>query len=293
MIMNLKKQSIVVTGASGQLGRELCRQLGPAAVPLHREQADLSRPADLRRTFNNIPAEVVINCAGWTDVDAAEVSPEDCCVINDEAVHELALICNKFDATFVQLSTDYVFGADTRRTSPYCEDDCVGPINQYGNSKLAGEKSASRANHSLVVRTCGLYSTNARAPLRSRNFANTMLSLSEKRDSIRVVGDQQCTPSYVPHVAKGVLELLAAQATGIYHVVNDGSASWYDFACELFLAADRKVSVSRITTNEYPAAAQRPLYSVLDTTKFTSVVGHSLPGWKSGIFEYIQSLQTR
>ena len=235
----------------------------------------------------------MINCAGWTDVDAAEASPEDCCVVNAEAVHELALICNKIDATFIQLSTDYVFGADTCRTSPYHEDDCVGPVNQYGSSKLAGEKSASRANHSLVVRTCGLYGINTQAPLRSRNFANTMLSLSEERDSIRVVGDQQCTPSYVPHVAKGILQLLAARATGIYHVVNDGSTSWYDFACELFLAAGRKVSVSRITTDEYPTVAQRPLYSALDTTKFASVVGHSLPSWKSGIFDYVQSLQAR
>ncbi len=267
--------------------------MGPAAVPLHREQADLSRPAGLRRTFNNIPAEVVINCAGWTDVDAAEASPEECHVVNDDAVRELALICNRLDASFIQVSTDYVFGADNSRTSPYAEDDCVGPINQYGKSKLAGEKSAAQANHSLVIRTCGLYAAHIQTLPRSRNFANTMLSLSEERDSIGVVGDQQCTPSYVPHVAKGILQLLAARATGIYHVVNDDSTSWYGFASELFLAARRKASVSKITTDDYPTVAQRPRYSVLDTTKFTSAIGYSLPSWKSGIFEYVQSLEPR
>ena len=238
-----------------------------------------------------MPADVVINCAGWTDVDAAEASPEECHVVNDEAVRELALICNRLNASFIQVSTDYVFGADSSRTSPYREDDCVGPINQYGKSKLAGEQSAARSNRSLVIRTCGLYAAHIQTLPRSRNFANTMLSLSEERDSFGVVGDQQCTPSFVPHVASGILKLLALEATGIYHVINDGSTSWYNFACELFLATGRKVSVTKITTDDYPAVAQRPRYSVLDTTKFTSAIGHSLPSWKSGIFEYVQSLE--
>ena len=236
-------------------------------------------------------AEVVINCAGWTDVDGAEASPEECCVVNDEAVRELALISNRLNASFIQVSTDYVFGADNSRSSPYSEDDCVGPINQYGKSKLAGEKSAAQANCSLIIRTCGLYAAHNQALPLSRNFANTMLSLSEERNSIGVVGDQQCTPSYVPHVARGILQLLAARATGIYHVVNDGSASWHDFARELFLAVGQKVSVTKITTDDYPTVAQRPRYSVLDTTKFTSAIGHSLPNWKSGIFEYAQSIE--
>jgi dTDP-4-dehydrorhamnose reductase len=286
--MTWNQRTIAVTGATGQLGREICRLLGPAAVPLARSQLDLAQPAMIRDVVEKLRPQVVINCAAWTAVDAAESDPDACRLVNADAVGELAAACNAVNATLVQVSTDYVFGTDATRTVPYTETDATGPVNEYGASKLAGEQAAATATRHLVIRTCGLYSAGDHGPVRGRNFADTMLALAAERDELRIVQDQHCTPSFVPHVAAGILRLIDSGAEGLFHVVNSGSTTWYAFARELFRVADLKMKLHPIPTSDYPTPAKRPAYSVLNTNKFSASAGDPLPAWQTGIAEYVR-----
>jgi dTDP-4-dehydrorhamnose reductase len=290
--MNWNQHSIAVTGALGQLGREICRQLGPAAVPLPRAQLDLAQPAMVRGVVEKLHPAVVINCAAWTAVDAAESNPEACRLVNADAVGELAAACSQMDATLVQVSTDYVFGADSNRAATYTETDATGPVNEYGASKLAGEQAAATATRHLIVRTCGLYSVGDQGPVRGRNFADTMLALAAERDELRIVDDQHCTPSFVPHVAAGILRLLRHQATGLFHLVNTGATTWHGFASELFRAAGLTVTLHPLPSSEYPTPATRPGYSVLDTKKFSGVTRDVMPAWQTAIAEYARAVKT-
>jgi dTDP-4-dehydrorhamnose reductase len=265
----------------------MCRQLGPAAVRLPRSKADLTKPATLRDVMESLRPQVVVNCAAWTAVDAAEGDPKACRIVNAEAVGALAAACNAIDATLVQVSTDYVFGTDATRSVPYAEVDATGPVNEYGASKVAGEQAAATAVRHLIVRTCGLYSAGDTGPVRGRNFADTMLALAAERDELRIVHDQHCTPSFVPHVAAGIMRLIDSRAEGLVHVVNSGSTTWHGFATELFHVVGRNITLHPIPTNDYPTPAKRPAYSVLDTTKFSALAGEGLPDWRAGIAEYV------
>jgi len=281
--------SVVVTGAGGQLGSELVRLLGSSAVPLSRADLDLHDPDAVHATISQLTPAAVINCAAWTAVDAAERDPDGCFAVNATAVGHLARACAATGSRFVQVSTDYVFGHDEQRSRPYLEDDPPAPLSVYGASKLAGEQAARGCPRHLVVRTCGLYSAAANGPVRGRNFLDTMLSLAATRRDVRVVADQICTPSYVPHVALGILRLLAAHAEGTFHVTNAGETSWFGLASELFRQAGLPMEVVAIASHEYPSPVARPRYSVLDTGRFTAITGTRLPAWTEGVRDYLQA----
>jgi dTDP-4-dehydrorhamnose reductase len=281
--------SVVVTGATGQLGGELVRLLGSSAVPLSRTDLDLRDPLAIRDTISRLRPAAVISCAAWTAVDAAEQDPDGCFAINATAVGHLAEACAATGSRFVQVSTDYVFGRDEQRTRPYLEDDAPAPLSVYGASKLAGEQASRGCPRHLVVRTCGLYSAAANGPVRGRNFLDTMLSLAATRRDVRVVADQICTPSYVPHVALGILQLLAVHAEGTFHLTNAGETSWFGLASELFRQAGLPMEVVAIASHEYPSPVARPQYSVLDTGRFTAITGTRLPAWTEGVRDYLQA----
>jgi dTDP-4-dehydrorhamnose reductase len=280
--------SIVVTGAYGQLGGELCRQLGPAAVPLDIDTLDLADgPATVERMLALKP-EAVINCAAYTAVDKAESEPEKCRAVNAVAVENLARACGKLDCPLVQISTDYVFGAVPTSSQPWREDDpcCVQGV--YAKTKLEGELAAAKHAKHLIVRTCGLYARPSDP--RAANFVKTMLRLGSSRPELRIVADQHCTPTFVPHLAKAILFLLGQGGKpapwGTYHVTNTGEATWREFATEIFRQAKMQVAIVPITTAEYGAPAARPSYSVLDTTAYHRFGGPAMPDWKTALAEY-------
>jgi dTDP-4-dehydrorhamnose reductase len=277
---------IAVTGAGGQLGGELCRRLQQAAAPLDVPDFDLTDRELVRRALLALRPDAVINTAAFTLVDRAEQEPERCWNINATGVGYLADVCEELRCPLVQISTDYVFGDDADRRTPYCEDDPPGPQGVYGKSKLGGEQQAARWAQHLIVRTCGLYGTPG--PKTPGNFVETMLRLGKERSSLRIVDDQHCTPSYVPHVARAVLFLLESGARGTFHVVNGGATTWYDFAVEIFRQAGLKIALARITTAEYGALAPRPQYSVLDTSRYRSLGGPPLPSWQDALAEYLK-----
>jgi dTDP-4-dehydrorhamnose reductase len=280
--------NILVTGAYGQLGGELCRQLGTRAIAAGSDTLDLSDgPAVAGRVRKLAPA-AVINCAAYTQVDQAESEPEKCRAINAVAVEHLARACDALDCPLVQISTDYVFGAARPQRRPWTERDCPSPQGVYARTKLEGERAAAGHRKHLIVRTCGLYARPSDP--RATNFVKTMLRLAAARPEVRVVADQHCTPTYVPHLARAILFLLDGGGTivpwGAYHVTNAGATSWHEFAVEIFRLAGLPVAVRAITAAEYAAAAPRPSYSVLDTAAYDRVGGPPMPDWRSALVEY-------
>lgn len=276
---------IAVIGRNGQLGWELCRQLGDRALGLTRAELDITNPAEIQRVLDVCRPAAVINTAAYTKVDLAESEPEQCQLVNATAVGYLAEICQRLECPLVQVSSDYVFGAAGMRDRPYVETDPPGPQGQYARSKLAGEEQAATAPRHLIVRTCGLY--GFRPTQSSANFVDTMLRLGRQRPELKIVDDQHCTPSYVVHVAQAILFLLDSEATGTFHVVNTGATTWFDFASEIFRQAGINVRLQRITTAQYGAPAPRPPYSVLDTSKYHALGGPSMPTWQEALAEYL------
>jgi dTDP-4-dehydrorhamnose reductase len=286
--MQFPTRSVVVTGSEGQLGAELCRQLGSAAIGLTRSECDLLDSARLANTIERHRPALIINTAAYTAVDRAETEPALCQAINADAVAALADISRRLDCVLIQISTDYVFGGDTERQSAYREQDEPSPVNVYGQSKLAGERNTATWHKHFVVRTCGLYGPRNKAT--QSNFVDTMLRLSSERDRLRIVDDQHCAPSYTVHVANAILFLAECDAYGTYHVVNSGATTWHAFASEIFKLAGRGTIADKITTSEYGATAERPKYSVLDTGKFEALASAPLPAWRLALAEYLQTL---
>ncbi len=283
---------IAVLGAEGQLGSELCRQLAADAIALDRPVLDLTNRELVARVLAEARPEAVINTAAFTQVDKAEQEPDLCRRVNAEAVGYVADACRRLDCPLLQVSTDYVFGGDAARSTPYREADEPSPQGVYARTKLEGEHEAARWEKHFIVRTCGLY--GRRGPQTpGGSFVDTMLRLGRERGRVSVVDDQHCTPSYVPHIARAMLYLVGTRAWGVYHVVNSGATTWHDFAAEIFRQAGIDVALTRITTAQYGAPAPRPGYSVLDTSKYHALGGPSMPSWQAALGEYLKTLEAR
>lgn len=282
------KMRVVITGAQGQLGSELCRRFGAAAIGVDLDTLDLAKLGAIESALDRLRPDIVINCAAYTNVDRAETEPEICFRVNADAVDVIAGYCRKHNQPLVQISTDYVFSG-TPLGRPWREDDAPHPTGVYAASKWAGEQYALNYPRSIVVRTCGLYSR--RVCGQHRNFVRAILQKAEAGQVLRVVADQRCCPTYVPHLARAIEFLCRAAiehecAAGVYHVVNTGGVSWFEFACAVIEAAGIKAVVEPISTAEYGAAAPRPAYSVLDVDKYHRLNGPAMPSWQEAIREY-------
>jgi len=283
---------IVVTGAYGQLGSELCLQLGTNAIPLDIDTVDLTNAPAVADAMLRLKPDAIINCAAYTQVDKAETEPERCRAVNAGAVEHLVRACGMLDCPLVQISTDYVFGAMRQPPRPWREDDAPSPQGVYAQTKLEGERLAARHPKHLIVRSCGLYARPGDP--RANNFVKTMLRLGGSQPELRVVADQHCTPTYVPHLTRAILFLVGAHGGavapwGTYHVANAGQTTWHEFATEIFRLAGMKVAVCPITTAEYGAPAARPAYSVLDTAAYHCLGGPPMPDWQSALAEYFEA----
>lgn len=284
--------TIIVTGARGQLGAELCRQFGTGAIGFDRHELDVTDQRAVRRCLDEMRPTGVINCAGYTQVDRAEEETKQCWQVNADAVGHLAEACRRLDCVFVQISTDYVFGADEMQRTPYRETDSTGPLGTYAKSKLAGEQQAAACPRHFIVRSCGLYGLPA-ASRESDNFVETMLRLAEKRDCLRVVADQHCTPTSTSQLARAIIFLMQTAEYGIYHITNEGATTWYEFAAEIFRRTNAHVRLEHISSTEFAAPAQRPLYSVLNISKYAALSGPPMNDWKTALAEYLAVRQNK
>ncbi|MBI1309753.1 dTDP-4-dehydrorhamnose reductase [bacterium] len=280
----------IILGAAGQLGYEFQKRL-PLATALARSDADLTDAQQLADVLHERRPELVINCAAWNDVDRAEQEVERSFEVNAFGVRHVAELCRELNATLIHFSTDAVFGQDADRTSPLSELALPGPVNAYGNSKLAGEHfvRGACADH-LIVRTCGLYGRRS-DDRPARNFVNSILDQARNRDEIRVVSDQFCTPSSAADVADSTLHVFRSRGRGTFHITNSGSCSWHGFAVAALRLSGVVADVMPICSSDWAAAARRPRYSVLSADAYRAARLPVIPCWKNALEAFIREAQ--
>lgn len=273
--------SFVIVGAKGMLGGMLAQVFADKApVLLDRDEIDITNEASVRNTLRNAGATVVINAAAYTNVDAAEEDRENAFLVNETGVKNLGMVCRELSATLVHMSTDYVFPGT--KQEGYTETDSPGPAsNVYGQSKLAGERALKESGCNFyLVRTAWLYGPGG------KNFVDTMLSLAQTKSHLTVVSDQRGCPTYTKDVSEYIRTLLeGAYPFGIYHAVNSGNASWFEFAQKIFeYTPTLAVVVKPVSSAEFPRPAKRPAYSILQNTK-----GPQMRAWEDALLKYLTS----
>ena len=281
---------IVVTGANGQLGKEL--KMASVNYPafdfifVSREELPVDNAALINDFFEKNKPAFCINCAAYTAVDKAESDKQTAFAINAEAVAALAFASKKFNTKFIHISTDYVF--DGTSSTPLTEKDFTNPINTYGTSKLEGEKLAFENNEdAIVIRTSWVYSEFG------NNFVKTMIRLMNERKEISVVADQFGAPTYAASLAEAILFIINDKkewTPGIYHYSNAGKISWFDFAVAIKNLIGSECVVNPVPTEKYPTPAKRPSFSLLDTKKIRSTFHIEIADWQEGLKKCILRL---
>lgn len=285
--MKAKGLNIAVTGSKGQLGQEL-QWLAPLFPDMQftffsKQDWDIAIESVNEQRLSSLDLDAVINCAAYTNVEKAEEDAESANANNCLGPGYLALACKKHGALLIHISTDYVFDGNQRKH--YTEEDSVNPINEYGLSKLRGERAIDAAtNRYYILRTSWLYSRFG------HNFYNTMLRLAGEKDHIKVVNDQIASPTYAKFLAEDILHLIRLKLEdlkpipfGVYHYTQSGETSWFGFAQEIMRVNQKKTLVDAVSSEAFPTKAQRPRYSKLSTRKWEENISLPLRTWQEGV----------
>lgn len=272
---------LMVTGAGGMLGQSLVPCLEARdhqVIDLPKEKLDVTHYNQVLEAIGKEKPDLVIHCAAYTKVDQAESEPGLAYLINGYGTENISVACAKHNIPMLYVSSDYVF--DGEQNTPYTTWDRTRPLSVYGKSKLAGEKAVQRhLTRFYIVRTSWLYGPNG------RNFVDTIHSMAQERDTLRVVSDQIGTPTCTLSLSETIADLIVTGRWGIYHACDDGVTSWYEFAKEI--VAGLPVQVIPIETKDMPRPATRPKYSVLDKTTTVNTIGRELQPWKESLRAYL------
>jgi dTDP-4-dehydrorhamnose reductase len=292
-------RKVIVIGAKGQLGTDLVnelsmwrvvgteREIGFQVIPLSHKEFELRDYAETREKLTDLKPDAVINTAAYHQVDECEDYPEKAFQVNAIALQNLACVCRDLNAVLMHISTDYVFGGDQNRWLPYTEDDPLWPLNVYGISKLAGEYFVRKfCPKHFIVRSSGLYGL-AGSSGKGSNFVETMLRLAQEGEPIQVVNDQRLTPTYTLDLARKIRKLIINEHFGIYHIVNAGDCTWYEFAAKIFEYTHLTPRLSPITTEAFGARARRPRYSVLACQSLQKIGLENLRPWQEALRAYL------
>ena len=264
------KNRILILGAYGLLGHALQNTFPEAILKGH--DLDITDECAINGFIEDLHPSIVINAAGYTDVDGCEENQELAFTVNGESLQYISSACHEVNAILIHYSTDYIFDGSKKG---YVETDIPNPINIYGKSKLLGEKNIiNNMENYRIIRTSALFGEHG------KNFVDTILTLSVQLPEVKVVNDQTVKPTYTVDLAKKTLELISLNP-GIYHRTNDGTCTWYEFANHFISNA------VPCTTAEFPRKAKRPQYSVLTNTKITQ-----LRHWKLALNEYLMNKKT-
>ncbi|MBL8842520.1 MAG: dTDP-4-dehydrorhamnose reductase [Planctomycetes bacterium] len=278
---------VLVTGGGGLLGTALSRTRPPGVELESRRHAelDVTDGAATRAAIAAARPDWVIHGAAFTDVDGCEADPQRALRVNWLGTANVVDAAARAGAGCVCLSTDYVF--DGTATAPYLEHDPTAPQSAYGRSKRFGELEAlARGGRVLVVRTQWVFGAGG------RNFVDTILKAARERPSLKVVADQRGCPTWSNHLARGLWQLLAADAApGLWHLSATGDASWHEFACAIVAGAGLATPVAPCTTADFPRPARRPAYGVLSKQKFAAAIGAPPPSWQEGLAGYLAALR--
>ena len=274
---------ILITGAKGQLGNELKvvsqKYYGYDFIFTDIDKLDITDSLKTSEYIHNTKPDWIINCAAYNQVDKAESDFKTALLVNGTAVKNIADSIKDSTCRFIHISTDYVF--DGNSNVPYVDSSPVNPLSAYGRSKLEGEKAALSHYGSMVIRTSWLYSSFG------NNFVKTIIRLANERDSLRVVSDQTGTPTYAGDLAEAIMQIIAgvirnkiAFNAGIYNYSNEGVCSWYDFATAIIEETGLYCQVLPILSKDYPTAAKRPAYSVMNKAKIKENYNLTIPHWR-------------
>jgi dTDP-4-dehydrorhamnose reductase len=284
-----RQLSILVTGSAGQLGssiKRLSKNQKHHFVFTTEAELDLTSSSQITSFFKTQQFDVVINCAAYTAVDKAESDSEMANQVNHLAVAKLAEVAKVYDMKFIHISTDYVFDGENHR--PYIETDETSPQGVYGETKLKGEQAVLDTQpNGAIIRTSWVYSEYG------QNFVKTMLKLGQERGELNVIYDQIGTPTYAHDLAVVILAMIDTpfEGTSLYHFSNEGVCSWYDFAKQIFEFSGIACQVHPIETYQYPTAAQRPFYSVLNKAKLKADFGLDIPYWKDSLKTCLENIE--
>jgi len=284
---------VLVTGASGQLGREI-KKIRNSFSQIYTftdiEELDVSDKKVLENYLASNPVDYIINCAAYTDVDGAEKEPERAMQLNRDVLINLKSCLEKHSQTrLIHISTDYVYNGELTR--PLREDDRTDPLSMYGITKLEGEKVVMGHPRVLIVRTSWLFSVFG------KNFVKSMINRMDQRTDLRVVYDQVGTPTFAEDLARAIMQIISEVDShntefvpGTFNYSNEGVCSWYDLAVEVCRLINCKGNVIPIETHEYPLPAKRPVYSVLNKSRIKEVYGVEVPYWRDSLDKCIKNL---
>lgn len=286
--------TILVTGADGQLGREMkIASRGSrnrfifTDIAGEHEILDITDPQAIADIVRENHVNVIVNCAAYTNVDKAETDPETANLLNNIAAGNLADAMKAVNGTLIHISTDYVFQGD--RNIPCREDWPTEPLGVYGKTKLAGEKSIEATGcASIIIRTAWLYSPFG------KNFVKTMRDLTSSRESLKVVFDQVGTPTYAGDLAEAICRIIETgqlDKTGIYHFSNEGVCSWFDFAKAICAMSGNTCDIRPCHSDEFPSPVARPHFSVLDKTRIKQTFGIRIPYWTDSLKRCIEEIE--
>ena len=279
---------ILVTGAGGQLGRDVCHVLlarGIEHMGTISKQLDITNKDAVVNLLASYRPDGVIHCAAYTKVDQSEMNKAEAFAVNEAGTRNVAQACSNVGAKFLYLSTDYVFSGD--KEEPYDTDDLKAPINVYGQSKAAGEEAAQASlSQHFIVRTSWAFGTGG------DNFVKSMLRLAQKQKEIAVVCDQLGSPTYTGHLAEVLCNMIQTEQYGVYHVTNEGECTWADFAKEIFRQTGQDIHIRPITSEEYAAPAKRPKNSRLSKRSMDKAGLLRLPTWQDALTYYLNKTKT-
>ncbi|MBO4397800.1 MAG: dTDP-4-dehydrorhamnose reductase [Bacteroidaceae bacterium] len=282
-------KNILITGCNGQLGNEM--QLQAKLYNQYNfiftdiDELDITDSEKINKFVDDNSIDCIVNCAAYTAVDKAEDNEELCNLLNNLSPGYLANAINRRGGSMIQISTDYVF--DGTNHIPYTEEDPTSPNSVYGRTKLAGELNVQKeCSNSMIIRTAWLYSSFG------NNFVKTMIRLGKERNELGVIFDQIGTPTYARDLACVIMTAIKnGIKPGTYHFSNEGVISWYDFTKAIHrIAGISTCNVKPLHTNEYPAKAPRPAYSVLDKTKIKKTYNITVPYWEDSLKDCINIL---
>ena len=280
---------IILLGSNGQLGREMQKALKRNGMDFRTydyPEADLTRKNTLEKVIKD-DTDAVINCAAYTNVDAAESDYNKAYAVNALGPEYLAQICNDKDIELVHISTDYVFDGEAiledGEARAYIETDECAPGTVYGKTKLAGEDAVRKYHDKYyILRSAWLYGDG-------NNFVRTMLNLSKNKDKIKVVNDQTGSPTSTPQLAHAIVSLLGSGQYGIYHATCEGRCTWYEFAKKIFEIRQKDVEIVPILSDEFICAAQRPRWSVLENKALKKAGKNNFSDWQQALKEYLEN----
>lgn len=280
---------ILVTGAGGQLGYDLVKELnkrGHEVLGLRSRDMDICDETAVNEVLCGFMPEAVMHCAAYTAVDAAEDDKERCDAVNRVGTENIARVCGKLGTKLLYLSTDYVFPGDGEKA--WEPEDEAKPLNTYGLTKYLGEEAVRKyAEKHFIVRISWVFGVNG------KNFVKTMLRLGAEREKLTVVCDQIGSPTYTPDLSRLLADMIVTEKYGTYHATNEGLCSWYEFACEIMKKAGRKAQVLPVSSDEYPAKAKRPLNSRMSKDKLTQNGFERLPHWTDALDRFLAEMEEK